>query len=134
MDNLWFYIIIITVVLFISLVVVLVKYYKISKMYTCILELDTKGKKYPQRQHIDLDEFEKQIRQQGVWYDSKEYPPRDKGSNCSTRILIQDKDDRYCLGWFWHGSMSYSIFIEGKTCTVNEFIKCKRWCYIDDII
>ena len=130
----------ICVIGFISL---MFKYNALWNLYNIVLNVETKDSKFPQQQQIDIDDFdsfEKQLQRKekeitkNIWHDPNDFPPRIQGSQSSIQVLIHDKEDRYCLGWFWYGTLNYSIFIKGKSCAVNEFIECKRWCKTEDII
>ena len=128
------------VVLFIGFLIVTFKFYKIKGLYNQILETEETEVKNPvQRdysQQFDFDDkFENKVQSlpQSVWHEPNDVPPKMEGGHSSILILLHDKEDRYCLGWYWHASFKYSIFIKGEKVTVNEFIECKRWCYVEDI-
>lgn len=125
---------------FIGFIIVTFKFYKMKGMYNQILEAETIDvKSSVQRdysQQFDFDSsFENKVQSlpQSIWHEPNDIPPKMENGHSSILILIHDKEDRYCLGWYWHASFKYSIYIKGEKETINEFIECKRWCYVEDI-
>ncbi len=140
MDNYLAYTLGALAVCLIGFLIVTFKFYKVRRLYNQILEAETIGVKHPvQRdysQQFDFDnDFENKVKDlsQLIWHYPNDIPPILKGGFSSTLILIHDSEDRYCLGWYWHASFKYSIYIKGEKEAVNEFVECKRWCFVEDI-